>query len=138
VTTEIDRDLTPLEEAIESTFRRNFSRFFAPDFLVAFRRYFAKGGFVRTYSISVGTSPVQLIAFNPDRIRVSIFNNGNATVFYGRPRNVTTGPAGDPNAGFPLLTNTGMIITDNVGELWAVSGSAGMDVRIDDCTLESL
>lgn len=130
-------ELTPMEAQIAEEWRRNFSRFLSPDFLTAVRRFFAKGTLVRPYSVSVGTVPVQLVAFNPNRIRVSIFNNGNATVFYGAPNKVSVGSAGSPNAGFPLLQQTGIIIDDNVGEIWAVSGSAGMDVRIDDCTLES-
>ena len=136
--TRLKEELTPLEQQFDAAFRRNFSRFLGPDFEIALNRFLARGQLVRPYSISVGTSAVKLVDYNPTRIRVSIFNLGNATIFYGVPSKVVVGAAGTPNAGFPLLSNTGIIITDNVGEIWAISGSAGMDVRIDDVTLESL
>ena len=133
-----DTELTPLAEEFDQSFRRNFSRYLAPEFDLALRRFLAKASFCRPYSVSVGTAAVKLVDYNPLRIRVSIYNAGSATVYYGAPRKVTTGSAGDPNAGFPLAASTGIIIDDNTGEIWAISGSAAQDVRIDDVTLESL
>jgi hypothetical protein len=131
-------ELTPLEREFDSAFRRNFSRYLTPDFMLALRRFLAKATLCRPYSVSVGTTPVQLVAFNPARVRVSIFNNGSATVYYGRSNKVNVGSAGSPDAGFPILANTGEILTDTVAEIWAVSGSAAQDVRIDDVTVEGL
>ncbi len=131
-------DLTPLQREVADYFRRNFSRFYEPDFVDAVRRFFSKATFCRPYSVSVGTAPVQLVAYNPSRIRVSIFNNGGSTIFYGRPNKVAVGSAGAPDAGFPLLSNTGIIIDDSVAEIWGVSSGTGIDVRIEDVTTDSV
>ena len=130
--------IEPLEAAIDAGFRRNFSRFVSPDFAHTLWRFLAKAGTIHPFSVSVGLAAVKLVDFNPNRIRVSIFNNGAATIYYGGKPSVTAGSVGDPNAGFPLLTSTGIVIRDTTAAIWAISGTAAQDVRIDDVTLESL
>ena len=138
MSTRLKEELTPLEQEFDSAFRRNFSRFLGPDFEIALNRFLARGSLCRPYSISVGTQAVKLVDYNPNRIRVSIYNLGNAIVYYGVPSKLVVGGAGTPNSGFPIQPSTGIILTDTVAEIWGISGSAGMDVRIDDVTLESM
>lgn len=130
-------ELTPLSQEFDSAFRRNFSRVLEPDQLIAFRRFISKGRRNGTFSLSVGLSAVQLVPFDANRIELIIYNLGAATIYVGTPRKVTTGPIGDPNAGMPIASNTGMILDNNVGELWAISGSAAQDVRVWDVAGEA-
>lgn len=131
-------ELSPIEQQFDSAWRRNFSRFLGPDFELMLARFLAKAGLVRPYSVSVGLAAVQLVPFDPTRIRVTIYNNGSAVIYYGAPNRVVVGAAGVANSGMPIQPQTGIIITDNTGEIWAISGSAAQDVRVEDVTLENL
>lgn len=120
-----------LEATIDRYFRRNFSVLYEPDLLVAIRRFIAKNRRASPYSVSVGTTAVQLLAADPNRIEASIYNLGNALVYLGN-RQVIIGSAGAVNAGFPIQPSTGIVKTATTGELWAISGSAAQDVRVWD------
>lgn len=125
-----------LEAAVDDYFLRNFSMVREPDFQVALRRKVAKARHNRSFSVSVGTTAVQVVADDPNRIELRVFNFGNATVYIGTPKQVAVGVIGAVNAGYPILTQTEFKLTDNTGELWAISGSAGMDLRVLDLTGE--
>lgn len=70
---------------------------------------------------TVGTTAVNLVSFKGS---VSIFNNGSATIYVDGVPGVTT------SSGLPIGPATGWTIAaDDVMILYAVSGTAGQDVR---------
>jgi hypothetical protein len=110
--------------------------FFKPlNTLYEVRRFIAKARFNNSWSISVGTTAQKVAGWNRNRITLLFFNNSGNIMYIGGV-NVTTGTAGDPNAGFPMQSSTGLVVTDNVGEWYAVSGSASQDLRMLEMSAE--
>jgi hypothetical protein len=76
------------------------------------------------FNVTVGTTAVQLTGQYGGAI--GIFNNGAAAIFLGFDANVTTAN------GFPVPAGSGFSINSeaNQNTLWAISGTAGQDVRV--------
>lgn len=112
---------------------------FEPDLLERIRRFVSKGDRNDTRSYSVGVEPpaagavgrVRILERDPSRVEAMIYNFGAAVIFIGG-RQVTVGGLNDPSGGIPIQPNTGLIIDQNIGELYAVSGTVGQDVRVLD------
>jgi hypothetical protein len=105
------------------------------DLLSKLRRFLAKGDHNVPRAFSVGIEPgggrTKILERDPSRVEAIVFNNGSATIFIG-DRTVTTGVVNDPSGGIPIPPNTGLVLDNNVGELWAVSTVAAQDVRVLD------
>lgn len=85
-----------------------------------------KGGNNRSHkAVSVGTTAVKLLDANTDRTGWKVANNGAETIYIGSDGAVTVAD-GDP---LPAGAVTGFDDTDAV---YAISGTAGQDVRITE------
>jgi hypothetical protein len=128
-----------LQDALFKAVAAYLGPLFEPDLIESIRRYVVPGDRNDSRSYAVGTEPpaagrpgrTRILEHDPSRTRAFVFNAGAQTVFVGG-RQVTTGALNDPNGGIPILTNTGMWFEDNVGELFAISGTTDMDVRVLD------
>ncbi len=75
-------------------------------------------------AVTVGTSEVLLFAADADGSEVSVYNNGAETVFIG-PSGLTSA------SGFPVPAGgSGVAVLAASDKLYAVSGTAGQDVRL--------
>jgi hypothetical protein len=113
---------------------------FEPDLIERIRRFVSKGDRNDARSFSVGVEPpataaatgrVRILERDPSRVEALIYNFGSAVVFIGG-RQVTVGGLNDPSGGIPIQPNTGLVLDNNIGELYAVSGTVGQDVRVLD------
>ena len=96
-------------------------------------RFVAKAQRLPVKNIAVGTAAVQLAERDPARVQLLIANLGAATVYIGQTRQVSVGAAaGDPDGGWPVLQQTIQTFDKIVSEVWAISGTAGQDVRVLD------
>lgn len=88
--------------------------------------YGSKG--TKTFSqVTVGTTAVQLAAANTARKNLVIVNGGTATIYLGKDGSVTaTGATG----GIPLPANASLVDENSTDAWFAVSGTAGQDVRV--------
>lgn len=84
-----------------------------------------------TSTATVGTSAVEVVTKNATRYGWCIHNAGSVTIYIGPDNGVTTGN------GFPIAAGEKWgVARDNQshhpagGPVWAISGSAGQDVRI--------
>ena len=76
---------------------------------------------------TVGTSAVQLAAASTSRKNVVIVNAGTATIYLGKDNTVTaTGATG----GIPLPAGATLTDENTTDAWWAISGTAGQDVRV--------
>jgi len=83
----------------------------------------------RPYSVSVSTTPVRIVDYDPYRKSVNIFNNGTSTVYLGVDRGVNA------TEGMPLGGSNGLIFSEAFGddprlERWGVTSSGSSDVRV--------
>lgn len=76
------------------------------------------------YNATVGTTAGLLVPACEGA--VGIFNNGAATIYIGYDSNVTT------VNGFPIPSGSGLGVNSQSVQnpIWAISGTAGQDVRI--------
>ena len=90
--------------------------------------------------VTVGTSPVK-ISNAGNRDFINIYNNGGATIFlcYDGTCDSAVDPTGAAltvNNGWPITSGAYFTISNDGNrnvwnhEIWAVSGSAGQDVRL--------
>ncbi len=85
-----------------------------------------KGGANRTHTaVTVGVAAVQLLAANPNRTGWKITNGGTVPIYLGNSAGVTTADGDLVAAG----AATGF---DDGDALWAISGTAGQDVRVTE------
>tara|TARA_R110002124_G_scaffold266813_1_gene433800 strand:+ start:10492 stop:11067 length:576 start_codon:yes stop_codon:yes gene_type:complete len=81
------------------------------------------GGAARAHDVdTVGVAAVQLMAQNNSRTGWFIYNNGTAPIFVGSDNTITAAN------GTPIPVGGGMG-GDDTDEIWAISGTAGHDVR---------
>lgn len=71
---------------------------------------------------TVGTSSAELVANNPQRVAVTIYNAGAATVYIDKATATTA-------SSFPVPAGTAFEEREYTGAINAISGSAGQDVR---------
>ena len=81
-------------------------------------------------NFAVGLAPLQLAVRNPNRLSLRIANLSNQVIYAGSSMRVTTGSAGDPEGGFPILAGSVVDLGAYTGTLWAIAGAAGADVRV--------
>jgi hypothetical protein len=76
------------------------------------------------YNISVGTTALQIVG-NVESV-TTIYNNGTATIYLGYDLNVTT------VNGLPIVVGAAYNISSQATQnpIWAISGTAGQDVRV--------
>lgn len=72
---------------------------------------------------TVGTSSAELVAANPQRVSVAVYNNGTATIYLD---NSTASAPGS----WPVPAGTVYENDHYVGAINAISGTAGQDVRV--------
>jgi hypothetical protein len=79
--------------------------------------------------VTVGTEIVQLIAYNPKRVGIVIFNNGSANIYiHDNPKNVKEeGLILTPQGTITFLKAWG---DPTDFQLWAVADADGQDVRV--------
>lgn len=126
-----------LQDALYKAVQSYIGALFEPDMVERARRFMSKGDRNESRSYSVGTEPpaagatgrTRILEHEPDRIQAIIYNLGAASVFVGG-RQVTVGGVNDASGGIPIPPNTGLVLDQNVGELYAISGTTGMDVRV--------
>ncbi|MCB1557228.1 MAG: hypothetical protein KDJ15_07955 [Alphaproteobacteria bacterium] len=81
------------------------------------------GGATRTHGVdTVGVAASQLMAQNNDRTGWFVYNNGTVPIYIGSDNTVTTAN------GTPIPVGGGLG-GDDTDEVWAISGTAGQDVR---------
>lgn len=127
----------PLVEAIAQAVAGYIGNLFEPGLLELLRRFLVKGDRNDARSYVVGVEPpasgvagrVMVLNANPARVEAIIYNNGTAPIYLGG-RQVTVGGPNDPSGGIPVQPLTGFILSHNAGELYAVAGTAGQDVRV--------
>lgn len=125
------------QAALFGAIDRKFAPLTDPELLELLRRYISPAYRNDSRSYDVGAEPpaagvtgrVRILERDPQRRRAFIFNLGAQTVFIGG-RQVTVGGLNDASGGIPILTNTGMWLEQDCGELWAVSSAAHQDVRV--------
>jgi hypothetical protein len=103
----------------------------------ATERFLAKGIRLPTKNAAVGLTAVQLAERDPARIELLIFNLGTGTIYIGDSKQITVGGiagggGADPLGGYPLLTNSQIILDHVTSEVWAISAAATQDVRVLD------
>ncbi len=82
-----------------------------------------RGGTSRAHGAAdVGTAAVQLLGANADRTAWIVNNNGDDTIYIGADNSVTV------YNGLPVPAG-GTFGDNDQGAVWAVSGTAGQDVR---------
>jgi hypothetical protein len=112
---------------------------FEPDLIEKVRRFVAKGDRNDSRSYRIGTEPptagnpgrTRILDRDPSRVEAIVYNAGSAAVYVGG-RQVTVGGLNDASGGIPIQPNTGLILDSNIGELFCISGTDGMDVRVLD------
>lgn len=72
--------------------------------------------------VSVGTTPVQILAANTDRVRVTISGGYGGQVFFGPNNSVST------TNGFGHIGDSGLLVLEYTGAIWAVAASAGQPI----------
>jgi hypothetical protein len=123
-------------EALSAAVARVFGPATEPGRLEAFDRFIAKAQHqftARSFAIpfAAGSAAVQICERNPTRIRLLLFNLGPNTVFIGHQQVTAGAQANDPNAGYPMLTGTSLVL-DVATELYAIAVTAICDLRVAD------
>jgi len=82
-------------------------------------------------SVTVGTTAVRAVNYDPDRTSLIVFDLGAATIYYGFNAEVTTA------TGIPIGASNNIVFAFQFGddptvERWLISGSAGNDIRIGE------
>lgn len=72
---------------------------------------------------TVGVAAASLVAARASRVSVLIYNNGTATIYVG-PSGVTVA------SGVPIVVGGSLEERDYTGAIFAISGTAGQDVRV--------
>ena len=78
-------------------------------------------------AVTVGTSAVQLAAVDGARQGIIVENNGTVPIYLGGDNAVTVGGA---TGGIPVAAGAAFTDSTCTGALWAISGTAGQDVRV--------
>lgn len=132
------RDMAQLPDA-DAVVGKFGHMLFGPDFRYGMWRSLDRFLAVAHHSLpircyNVGTGPaLQIAERDPARIRLLVANLGTAIVYIGSDRRLTVGSfAGDPEGGWPVFANTVQTFDKANTELWAISGTAGQDVRVLD------
>lgn len=79
------------------------------------------------FQVTVGPAAVLVRAARDSRVSVLVVNNGTAVVYLGKDVNVSVAPG--PDAGIPLAVGASFEERDYTGDIYAISGTAGQDVR---------
>lgn len=80
------------------------------------------GGSVEGGAVSVGTSATRVVAGRSQRKSLVVQNLGAAAVYVGGPGVTVAG-------GMQVPANGSLEVDGLSGDLWAISGTAGQDVR---------
>jgi hypothetical protein len=114
-----------------------FGGIFEPDLMERLRRFIAAGDRhdSRSYSVrdAAHGGPIKIAERDPSRVSLIIANVGANLVYVGG-RQVTVGGLNDASGGIPIpaANYPPFVISDSVGELWAITANDGMDVRVLD------
>lgn len=95
---------------------------------------------VGTYgSVSIGTSATSVLSANAATTVINLCNEGTAIVYVGTgaaASSVVAGGAGTANSGFPLRIGACKSYDRYAGAVYAVSGTAGQDLRYERFTTQ--
>lgn len=82
------------------------------------------GTSTRTFKLPVPTTPVQLVASNPKRTGLLVYNNGTATVYIISHQNMTK------SDGIPIAASSSYENDTTTAKLYIIADSGTQDVRV--------
>jgi hypothetical protein len=73
---------------------------------------------------TVGTSAAVLVAASGDRVGLHVYNLGSVLIYVGKDSSVSS------TNGYPIAASTEKVFLDWTDAVYAISGTAGQDVRV--------
>jgi len=84
------------------------------------------GKYTRIFKLSITTKVVQLVAEDPNRVCLFVYNNSSGIIYILSAQNQAS------TDGIPVAANGGTYKSDTTtAALWIVGASDGLDVRVE-------